>query len=1556
MAQTEDRGAMIRRVLAETAPPPPESRSAMLRRVLAETEPSVSEYAANLPKAALSGAMQFGGEALRGIGRAADTIREIAPWTTALDVGSGESAFTAAGEAVSGAAPAVDPRVAESLPGRIASGLGQVTAMGATALASPATALGGAMFGGVSDMDRRIADADISESERALYMLGGGAVAGLEMVPVTGLLARLNKVSGGATVSALRKMVEAGTLKASAKNVAETTLLEGLTEQGQAELVNALVAHATDEDYQALQDWKEGAAGGGVGALLGTAVEIATGKRRRLLAVAAERNLPIAEARERYASDPAFRAEVDGDQIAAAFAEAQARAAETGVTDLAAETDQQHSTGSGDFETDAERWRRSLLAEPEAGGARRVRAAKGEPLPENYSSAPYVAAPAPGGLSEAEVVEWNAREAQKVQAALSAQAQGFEPSTRGSSVEYASVPRNPAVAPSSAALQAIPGQSGPQGQPVYPITGTSAVDEWGGTRDNVIGAKAPMRLEDVGGSLVKAAEAMGVHVERIVNDLGQPVLGVFRPGGVIQATPEQVTELAHEVGHALHRVLMQQQRSGAAASADWDSALTGLPTNVQGDLRRLGTRQATGQPGRELTEGMAEMVRLWVTAPEKLSVEAPQAKAWLEGWMLSQPRAVRDALSEAQQRAHVWRFQGDPMRSRIAPASTAFGRTLTRARMLGENFTRVVYDEAYAADAVDRRMTEMGKGQNVPLRDIIRSMRGIARGLVSNWMNGRPSNFYGQHVQTPNFEAIVKRLARGEQTAFGDYLHARATLVREATGYDTGLAPAEAARKVELYDREKPHFQAVADSLQAWFAGVNQTIAQYSPTYAAEYARILAADAEAGIDFYVPLKRSFSEGKGGASKRALIETGEVSKRRTEGSSRAVINPLESLANEARVRFERAVYRNALETMVNLHDAALEGGNAESGLSPWIREVQPNDIKGVAADIHTEDGFEALADVLHGPKLTGERVFVRVRDQNGRRRVFSMDPKLAALAVTVDPLTLRQGTNALVKLLSFSRRGFVGATITYNPVFQFYTNLLYDIPTAYLTGKYIKPLDLVPLVGMTTRNVVEGALHSMHARRSAWVDTYNQLGLKSTTSSSSEFEVGRAVRGIKPRKVAIADLWDAFGVFMSVPQRAVQIALMQKAAKARGLDIANLDAEGAMILRLAARQPVDYTAGSSTSRQWQTVVPFLRAALEGQKQIGEAAKRNPVEFIAKLGVLSAGAAAAKWVFGDDELEASKSADERVRTISIPLGDGPDAEVLQWRIPNELAPLVMGPSLLIDAIRGQGGDPEEIGWSMLQAILPPTPLDNPLINTFVQQARNKQRPFKPQGTDGGGAPIVPGEMEGKEPLAQQGSQTAPVAVKAATAMDTALASAGLPPTHGLRQLFGSPVRVEAMTRSMLGGNAVSALEGYGFVPGLAPAREYEMGEALSGALRRGGMTSWDDPAIRALYEMDSQADMARRTQDGTSMPDPILEMRRQTVSETVATITLMRWLSTHEAEGMTVSGRRALARQAQVLARQAVKELANGGITTAYLSAAAIRQRREMHDISKGAYFK
>lgn len=1630
------------------------------------TDPTLGETIAESGKALVSGAMQFGGEALRGVGRAADTIREIAPWTTALDVGSGPSALTAAGEAVSGAAPEVDPRVAQSLPGMVASGIGQVGAMGATALLSPATALGGAVFGGVSDMDRRLAEADLSAGERAVYMLGGGGVAAMEMVPVAGLLARLNKVSGGATLAALRKAVAAGTLKASAVNVAETTALEGVTEQAQAELVNALVAHATDEDYQFLADWKEGAAGGGVGAIFATAVELATGKRRKLAAFAAERQIPWEQARQRYAEDAAFRAEVDyAGEDAALMAQAMADAApvqdalagmqvytpeetqarmiegeiarsaawssflaslgpqERTNADAAPETPEDAVARSAawqgfvsdvtaaplepgvpqraDIEAYRERFMEQTRRHPDAvralreqvlfaedaalreqfpgkeewwyqGVADRRRRARDPSNPEGEKAAQelkrlrvrplrvdtpvemldavlrLVGTYAPGKSPSAEV-------AQGVATVTAYQPEYAQTPGKGSSLDYA-------IAPGAASQQArtpVQGQSGPQGQAVYPISGTSAVGAWGGTADNVIGAKAATRLEDIAASLVDAVEVLGVRTERIVDDTGSPIVGVYRPGGVIQTTPENVTEFAHEVGHAIHRVLMQGQRSGAAALQDWDSALTGLAPAVQGDLRKLGATQATGQPGRELTEGMGELVRMWVQTPEALTAQAPQAKAWFEGWLVSQDRRLQRSLVEAQQRAQTYRFQGDALRTRIAKPSTAWTRTLTRLRMLADNFARVVYDEAYAADAFDKRMDEMGKSGKLPLRDMIRSMRGIARGLTTNWLHGRPSDFYGRRVEgATNYDSIVKRLGRGEHEAMGDYLVARMTLAREATGYDTGMAPAEATRKIELYDREKPHFAQIADDLQKWWSGVNGVLAQYSPTYAAELARVQAADAALGIDFYIVMRRAMGEGRGRSSgQRSLVGSGAVSHRRTQGSARAVINPLESLANEARSRFERAVYRNALETMVSLHDAALEGGAEESGASPWIREIKPGDIGGVAYDPTTEEGFEALADVLNGPKLTGERVHVTVRDATGKLRTFSMDPKIASLAVTVDPLTLRQGLSWWGQMLSLARKGFVGGTVTYNPVFQFYTNILYDLPTAYLTGKYVRWYDLPGLVAQTAANIVQGTIHQATGRvvRSKWEDLYDALGLHATTSSQSEFTVGRSVRNAKGTRLQIEKLLDAAGVFFSVPQRATQITLMQKAAAARGIDINNLDAEGAMILRLAARQPVDYTAGSATSRRWQTAVPFLRAALEGQKQIGEAAKRNPIEFMAKLGILSAGAAAARWLFGDDELEASQSAEERLRTISIPLGDGPDAEVLQWRIPNELAPLIMGPSLLIDAMRGQGADPSELGKAALLAIAPPTILDNPLINTLMQQAMNKQRPAKSQFTENSGAPIVAAELEGKEPSAQQGAMTTPIAVKAAQAMDGALSY--LPPTHPLRQTFGSPVRVEAALRSMLGGNVVSALEGYGYLPApLRREREYEPGEQLSGMMRRGGMTSWDDPAIRAIYELDSQGDMAQRTRDGTSPEDPMVALRRQTISETAAVLSTMRWLSTHEAEGMTVQGRRALARAAQTLARQAVKELEAGGITTAYMGAADIRARRRLHDLNRGAFFR
>jgi hypothetical protein len=1070
---------------------------------------------------------------------------------------------------------------------------------------------------------------------------------------------------------------------------------------------------------------------------------------------------------------------------------------------------------------------------------------------------------------------------------------------------------------------------------------------WGGSADNVIGAKSPTALKDIVQPLLEVLESSGIRVARRPGAAGN-IAGYYSAGGLLAADFGDVQVIAHEVGHFIHRSLLAGQNSASQVATNPNAGLSGLPPVIQGQIRGLAYRGTP--PGLELTEGFAEAFRMWLTVPEVLANTAPETSRWISNWVVTQPTNVRSAITSAQQRARDFRFQGDQLRMVVQAPPTFLQRATSLLRGGWAKTWRAVYEDSGILDEIKPGLSEFWQG-----------IRGSSRGWTDAWYEGRPTDLYGNAVEgARNFRQVVEPIKASERTLFDEYLVALRTLALENKGTDTGKAPAEARRLVERLDTERPHFARVAHDLSQWWAGVNSVLAQASPTYAAQLARIQAADAALGVDFYAPLHRWLGTQSGrswtrtSAQRRALA--GVVSDRQ-EGSSLAVKSPLEAFVNEARVRFDQAVYRNLIEQIVTAFDAT--GGN-KGPLVANINELQ-GDLAFGGAMPGVEDTNESLTLALLKPELKGEMIPVTVAHVNPatgklRYRHLRVDRRIADVAARVDPTMLRQGmgfwSTLASRSLAFQRRGLSATQIQWNPGFQYATNLMLDLPTSYLASRYFRWYELHELLGYTARNILANALGTVKPWKSDWIKTYENLGLQGSAGLEGELRVGSTVRSGIGKAHTLRSMMQAAMAFLSIPQRAVQLANMQKAAKVYKIDINQpLSPEQASILRLAARTPTNYTAGGDVSRAMQVAVPFVRPFFEAQRQSVEAAKRNPLDFSIKLGVLTAAWTAMRYLLADDELEKKKTAADALRSITLPV-PGSD-EGVEFRIESTMAPFTMLPIMVIESMREQGQDPTDFIMASIGTLIPPT--DVPLARLVGQMVANKSQPVMATISSGAQAPVVPNQLADREGLAQQTPSTAPLAVNIATVMDAALS--GLPQSSPLRQNFASPIRWESAIRAMLGGNALTMAEGWGVIPGLHPNVEPEWADMLPGVVRRNGMTNWNNRDIRAIYDIDRAAQVKEATRDGLYLEKPSDRVMRERVRALAATLSGMRFLATYDAAGMTVKERRDIVRAAEKVARECLEEIRAGKPPTKYFEAQATYEaRRKQYDINRGAFYR
>lgn len=191
------------------------------------TDPTLGESIAGSAKALVGGAIRVGSEGLRGAGKLGEaSVRMAEDYIPDLmaDQYRRQSALMGVGaEAAAGLAPEVDPRVAQSVPGQLGAGLGQVGGLLGLGLINPAYAGVAAFLGGVSETERQIADEAVNADGGAsmLAMLGGGAINTADMIPLAGPWMRINKILGGVPAVAAMRLGEMRKIAASTGALAD---------------------------------------------------------------------------------------------------------------------------------------------------------------------------------------------------------------------------------------------------------------------------------------------------------------------------------------------------------------------------------------------------------------------------------------------------------------------------------------------------------------------------------------------------------------------------------------------------------------------------------------------------------------------------------------------------------------------------------------------------------------------------------------------------------------------------------------------------------------------------------------------------------------------------------------------------------------------------------------------------------------------------------------------------------------------------------------------------------------------------------------------------------------------------------------------------------------------------------------------------------------------------------------------------------------------------------------------------------------------------------------
>jgi hypothetical protein len=733
------------------------------------------------------------------------------------------------------------------------------------------------------------------------------------------------------------------------------------------------------------------------------------------------------------------------------------------------------------------------------------------------------------------------------------------------------------------------------------------------------------RLKETADALVQSLDAVAVRLGRIAQRKAE---GIYKVGsGVIRLKkPDDFNVLAHELGHHVE--------------VNIGTDVTSLMAKHQGELTPMAYQGA--KPGTELKEGFAEFMRTMVTNPAYASQHAPQFDAQFRAMLQAKHPEVLTAIEKA---AGAWR-QWLEQPSATAVASTIvsskqptwfpklrkelaqFGLGDTIAERISGFYTGAL-DELNPLARATRALAEVFKANNKKLIDLpaAHDPYKLARLLPAAYQAGHMDIMHGvvpYHGSAPASsslrDAIVmalggaNALSKWDETRlqqFGSYLWSRRA-IGEWERFDAGLIPnppdkltrGDHAQNIKDLEAQFPAFAEAAPMVHDF--------AQSLWTKKRDAGLITQEQWQAGraIKDYVPGLRAFDQagdavGVGG-KKADSAKAGFV--KRFKGSSRDVLNPIESLMQDA-YQTARAIAQNdmvvALDRLATLAGPG-SGRVAERIPSHELKAMNLNiaDVSGQildSLDVSEPDKQmfrDALMEHVGDGKLTYFRPSV-INDKGEAIAFFREGGELKALRLAdgqfgkdmARAMTVMNNreSNVFVNLASVSS-SILRLGVTASPDFLL-ANAIRDLTTSAIF--YGKPLKIV-------KGMISGAADEVFQRDAA--RAYNAAGGIMGGAEVAGLRDARLRVDINAlrKKGWVAERFTSFKGLMeasALSETGMRIGLFKDffdAAKGRGLS----DYEAAVEAAFQARDHIDFDRRGSQMMAVARLVPFLNASLQG----------------------------------------------------------------------------------------------------------------------------------------------------------------------------------------------------------------------------------------------------------------------------------------------------------------------------------------------------------------------
>lgn len=995
-----------------------------------------------------------------------------------------------------------------------------------------------------------------------------------------------------------------------------------------------------------------------------------------------------------------------------------------------------------------------------------------------------------------------------------------------------------------------------QSQPNPPATNFDALPGIARGR----GVNAPKTIEAMADIVKVLGAPGGIRVGKFGR---RKALGVYsRQTKLAQIrTDNDVGTAAHELAHAFEDALWgmgRRWRVGDGLSKAAIDEMTSLGQELYGN---------TVPNGGYRSEGFAEYMRLFLTDPEQAGTKAPLFNGFFETQVLDKNPSLKAAVLKAQEMGTMWFRQGalERARQQIAPRPTILGRArrLDRTRLRQEFEKKFIESAVYLRDFVREAQERADSAIPDELNPFVTlTTRRMTADSKADYMANKAMIDYWGRVTGKPLKDAFGLVGKKSVNDFILYLWAKRAI---ALWYDPRGARNPGINKADaeyiFSQLDSPKFAQAAQMVYDWNNGVLEYAAQASPSYKETVGKIRERDPGS----YIPLFREFNaiderySGRGGVKGKDLIK-------RLHGSGKRIKNPVESMVLQAKQIILKADQTRVLEQAIDLAEQA-------PGMGHLIRQVTRDMIPTLQTDVKAAldkinavlkdhggrveiDPGNANFDDIAAETLTfftqavmpknGEFGYIPLY-RNGSIQWFEISKGLYETLASMDAQPAGVAAMPVLgKILQVHARTMRLGTTGLRASFSLVTNPLRDFRTLYYNTRAGKNGLVVfsNWIGSMFTLAVNapfeaigrnGIIDNVYSR---YKDQFDRMGLEMSGSLTQDSPIlsrasKRVMRGGKVswESFGPTNIYSAMLKLFQFPESAARIAEMKMVGESMGWDINQpmTPRVYAALADSAKTVTTDFTRAGTAARQWNYIVPFFNAGLQGKLAHWEAFKRNPVRWLFTRGLVISALAIANWWRNKDEEWWLEMPDrERLAYDYVQIGD----EIVRLPRAFDIDNIFMGgTTAILDA--WYANEPERVKeWFKDTAIdFIPNPVP-PSVKLAFELSANYNT-FS-------GRNIVPrGEID-RAPEEQYNEYTSRAAIE-------------------IGDIFGvSPRKVDHSIRSIFGGvgSDIAYLGGRGdeFV-GSPTDRESEPNDfpILGVLFKRGGTNANNPVSVEKLYDI-------------------------------------------------------------------------------------------------------